>query len=1090
MKKQHISIHLLKPSLKWVLGALVLSLCLMPLSKLLAQNFQSQFNSISYRDGIVGHACQSSMISSDGKLWIYTDQQLNRYDGHKVSTFPNDGPPAVSRINNLLLEAPDGIIWAGSYEASRHQNTFIGKQLDIQVVTTENQLINFQDYYREKLPFDPKSIINLCSNTLPGAPIFICLKGGQVYRFDGQEFNELFKNPPNQITNTILPNEDGTYWAGRPGRIEHLDHLGRTLETYPVPVAPMKLEKIAPNIISLKYWPLINFEGKVTRHLLLYTGEGITSYLTINQQKIDVRNAAMVKRQDNGLWHIVSLKDWLVIDEGSDRVFSFLDTYPDETKGYILNNLPHTLYFDQEGAAYATLLSKVLVLKVSSLPFLQLFANDGLNSMRKILPYRRDSILLSAYSGLMGFNPTTKENYWIDREQRQVWLDALMLSPDTILTCTHDSKLKVVDKSGQLYNYIRPHKSLRESPNIHSLFEDRSGRIWVGTSNGLATCQSDSPNYNYIDRINEIGALPRATVRHITAYNGRIWVATSKGLYSFSSDSKLAEHHLEKDTSIAINYIHWASADTCWMATNGKGLWRWTLSDNSVRQYNKEISGFPNDVHYAVYPDSSGRLWIPSNDGLIWLLPQTGDFGTFTRQNGLPENEFNYNAHLKLPDGHFLFGGVTGAVYFHPDSVLEGQEKNVALNLVYYGLPDKKTGLLIDHTTELRQNNRIELSPLTNMACHLKVHVASYLPLKDHQYEYHIHGQQQNWKPIGSNDLVISGLPYGEYILCIRGRTNTYAHNSNELRIPLIVSRPYYERWYFWLLSLLTATGIGYLIIKFRTNQLRNSEKRLRAEVERRTQEIERDKATILRQNEELEQVNQGKDKVMSIIGHEIRGNLFFIGSATRQILQSIKKADYDSAAALSRNIHLASLRMEGAIENLTRWATLHSGKMHIQPEPIDLRPILSNLLNEHRPIAERKDINLSLDAPEQLWAMADSHSMNICLQNLIRNAIKFTDQGGEVCISCSASEQVYLSIQDSGIGMETETIRKVYSDSLQESQVGTSGEIGTGLGLNITKELVEKQSGKLTFESEPGKGTTVYVTLPGCQKDSGSTVL
>jgi signal transduction histidine kinase len=224
----------------------------------------------------------------------------------------------------------------------------------------------------------------------------------------------------------------------------------------------------------------------------------------------------------------------------------------------------------------------------------------------------------------------------------------------------------------------------------------------------------------------------------------------------------------------------------------------------------------------------------------------------------------------------------------------------------------------------------------------------------------------------------------------------------------------------------------------------------------------------------------------MSIIGHEIKGNLFFIGSATRHILQTIRAEDYDSAEALSRNIHLAALRMEGAIENLTRWATLQSGKMVIQKGKVHLKPLLERLIREQQPVAERKGIELSLDISGDPTALADFNAMNICLQNLLRNAIKFTDQSGSVRVNCFPQDnRAYLEVKDTGTGMDQDIINRVFANTLQESQVGTSGEVGTGLGLNITKELIGLQSGELNFKSEIGQGTTVIVTLPLYETES-----
>ncbi len=1045
----------------------------------LGQGFQSAMGHISYRDGIEGHNPHASMISSDGKLWIYTEKQLNCYDGYRVRGFLDKKPPVVARLNNLLFEAPDGTIWAGSYKLERRDKVDFCGDLALKVVSQNGQQRDFQSYYQNSLPFAASTIINICSDGRPGSPIYLCTLKGKVYRYDESGFQEIPMPLSGQLINTVYPNADGSYWIGSSGRLSQVSSDGQILAAYPVPMSPVRIVKAGPQVYGLLFWPEIGYRGQLTRQLLLLPGQGIQTHLPVNKDtKVDITDAICIKwQEEEGIWHIVSTEDWRVFDKATNRSFSFKKAYPEEAKGFLVNNLPQELYFDQAGVAYVSMFSKILALRVFNLPFRKLLTEDEeLNSMRTILSYRADTVLLSSYSGLASYNPITEETFWLRKAENEVWLDAIKLSRDTLLVSSHSSSLELCNSSGDTFQIIPRVAQDRSFLTLYTLFESPSGQIWLGTSAGLAVYQRGGDHYEFCTEINTAGTLGRSSVRHITEHNNRLWLATNKGLYSLNTATQAVEHHFEADTTISVNYLYWPSPDTCWMATNGSGLWRWTPSSQVVKKYNRSL---PNDVHHAVYPDRSGRLWVPSNDGLIWLMPSTGEFGTFTRQSGLPDNEFNYNSHLQLEDGRLILGGVAGAVVFHPDSVLVDLDRNASLNVVYFGVPDKETGLLADRTAEWSQTQQIELSPLTNMACHLKLHLASYLPLEDHQYDYRIDGQHDNWIPMSSNELVISGLPYGEYQLRIRGRTNTYAHSSEELRIPLLVRQPYYEKWYFWLLIALSTIGIGFLLFRFRLRQLKLSEKRLRREVERRTQ-------TILRQNTELEELNKGKDKVMSIIGHEIKGNLFFIGSATRHILQTIRAEDYDSAEALSRNIHLAALRMEGAIENLTRWATLQSGKMVIQKGKVHLKPLLERLIREQQPVAERKGIELSLDISGDPTALADFNAMNICLQNLLRNAIKFTDQSGSVRVNCFPQDnRAYLEVKDTGTGMDQDIINRVFANTLQESQVGTSGEVGTGLGLNITKELIGLQSGELNFKSEIGQGTTVIVTLPLYETES-----
>jgi signal transduction histidine kinase len=1051
-----------------------------------ASSFIGSYNSFSYRDGLTGHSPHASLISTNGRLWVFTENELNSFDGHTVRHYPKTAQYSPDRFNNLLFEAPDGMLWAGSFKERRRQEMMQGTEFRIYVVDPDNDAVySFDSIYQHTAPFKTEDVINICGtlNATPIGALYICTRQGKVYQYSKEGFSLLVEADSGTTIATILPGKAGTYWVGLPGRIEKINTTGQTLETHPIHTTPLKLYWASSSSIALYYHPRIHYKDKAAvRLLLLYPGKGISSYLKLNgKEDIDIGQHYMVQYQaSKRQWHLIDANDWQIISESSDLSFSFKAAFPDERKGFIPGNYPQQLYFDQDGVGYANLNSQVLLLKADENPFRRLF-DKGTNSMRAMVQYRPDTVLMSSYSGIMGYNPEKETTFWIEKKEGIAWLSATMMDASSVLTGGHQLHLQALNKKAQLIRKIWHRRQSSKPTGIQSLYPDQNG-WWIGTSSGLARYEYGDTTFTACAEINQQAPpLGSALVSTLTRQDNQLWAGTSKGLYSIDLATSKVTQHLNLDTTISIHHIYWAAPDTCWLATKGNGLWQWIPSAQEIRKYNRKTAGLPNDVIHAIYEDSNGRLWLPSNNGLIWFHPENEAFSTFTRNSGLSDDEFNHSAHLRLPDGRLIFGGVSGAVVFHPDSILtEPLHPPVSLNIVYYGTPDRQTGLLKDQTQLLKQQQRIVLSPLSNMACHLEVHLASYLPLREHSYEYRIEGQHPNWRPMNGNQLLLSDLPYGQYTLAIRGKASPHYLNFASIRLPIVVRKPFYEKWWFWLAIVSGVAAFLYSLIRLRLQQLKGSEQQLLKKVERRTQKIEADRQTILSQNQELERVNQGKDKVMSIIGHEIRGNLFFIGSATRQIIQTLRKADYQSAEALSNNIHLAALRMEGAIENLTRWSTLHSGRMTIQKRPVALRPLLERLVQEHHAMAERKGIRLTLQGSGELTVSADPNAIHICLQNLLRNAIKFTDQQGQVTISCYPQQRNgQVVVKDNGIGMEPQKIRQVYEHTLQESQVGTSGEIGTGLGLNITKELVELQNGSIDIQSEPGKGTTVTISLP-----------
>lgn len=1044
-----------------------------------ATSFISTYRSISYRDGLSGHAPHSSLISRDGYLWVYTEKCLNLYNGFRAKTYPQTARPSLDHWNALLVEAPDSAIWAGSYKPARRNRQLLGDDLQLRVVQAgKRSSLPFDSVYQDIAPFSSNSVVNLISESGPGSPVYLCTRQGKVYRYNGEQFELVLAQNVAEPINAVLPGRDGTYWIGQPGRVEHINQAGQVLESYDMAQSPMLMYWAGPEVIGFYDWiPAFQDTPKMLFRLL-YPGEGPRDHLQLETgATLPIRSAQVVQYQKEGFWHLLMADDWIVIDAKNGTRFSFLERHPEKANNYLTHLLPNQLYFDQEGVAYATLYAEVLALKVSKNPFRQIHTRGG-HSLRSMVQPSPDTLILSAYTGIHGYDLRRRRHFTLNDNYTEAWLSVLKLRTGKILAASHSKRLKIFSTDGQIMQRIGPQKPIGQHLTIPALYQDEEGMVWIGTSRGLAKYRPGAPHFSFCETINQDYGLHEVLIRSIRPRGKTLWLGTDQGLYSLDLKTQEVLRHLP-ERNVSINYTYWADEHTCWIATDGEGIWKWQPGTGELAIYDKAQFGLPNDVIHAIYP-AQEYLWFTTNDGLVWMAPESEEYGYYTWQNGLPDNEFNYTSHLQLADGSFVFGGISGAVHFHPDSIGLKKMSRTPIRVVYFGVPDRHTGLLQDHTPLWEKRKTVELSPTSNMACHFRFHLGSYLPLEQQRYDYRIDDQHESWQPMTGNHLVISSLPYGRYNLRVRGKAAPDQTGSEELSIPIVVKRPYYETAWFWLLVVAAVVAAGFALFQLRLRQLKNSEQKLKEEVARRTQKIAANQKTILTQNQELERLNKGKDKVMSIIGHELRNNLFFIGGASRQIRRALADYDYQSVEALSRNIRLAATRMDNIIENLTRWAMVHSGRMPINLAPLSPNDLIRGVLEEHRPLAERKDIQLQLRLQETPPIQADANAIRISLQNLLRNAIKFTDQAGTIVLRTrQEGGHVVFEVCDNGTGVAPEVLDRLLEGGLLESKTGTSGEVGTGLGLSITKELVEQQGGKLTAESREGKGSTFAILMP-----------
>ncbi|UCH66797.1 MAG: PAS domain-containing sensor histidine kinase [Ignavibacterium sp.] len=232
--------------------------------------------------------------------------------------------------------------------------------------------------------------------------------------------------------------------------------------------------------------------------------------------------------------------------------------------------------------------------------------------------------------------------------------------------------------------------------------------------------------------------------------------------------------------------------------------------------------------------------------------------------------------------------------------------------------------------------------------------------------------------------------------------------------------------------------------------------------------------------NAELTDSNETKDKFFSIIAHDLRGPL----SGLAQILE-ILVIDYDEMEEAEKieivtEAAKASNSTYALIENLLEWSRIQAGRISYEPKLINvytLANVIENLYNQN---IKNKGIDLNVSVDPEINVFADKDMTETVLRNLISNAIKFTPQSGSVSVTSESNEKYCtIKVQDSGIGMDQKTMDKLFRIDVSHTSVGTANEPGTGLGLILCKELVEKQEGKIWVESKVNEGSSFYFMLP-----------
>lgn len=236
----------------------------------------------------------------------------------------------------------------------------------------------------------------------------------------------------------------------------------------------------------------------------------------------------------------------------------------------------------------------------------------------------------------------------------------------------------------------------------------------------------------------------------------------------------------------------------------------------------------------------------------------------------------------------------------------------------------------------------------------------------------------------------------------------------------------------------------------------------------------------IKSKNQELQKLIAEKDKFFSIIAHDLKSPFNSIIGFSEVLIEQVEKEDLESIKEYADIIRNSSKRAMNLLSNLMQWSQSQTGRMDFTPGYFEMEDIINEIVLLFTDIAAQKSITITKKLPSRMLVYADKAMISTILRNLISNALKFSNQGGRINISAEVKQnQVTISVTDTGVGMAKSVIEKIFRIDTKYSTPGTQNEMGTGLGLILCKEFIEKHNGNINIESEPGKGSKFHFTIP-----------
>jgi len=244
----------------------------------------------------------------------------------------------------------------------------------------------------------------------------------------------------------------------------------------------------------------------------------------------------------------------------------------------------------------------------------------------------------------------------------------------------------------------------------------------------------------------------------------------------------------------------------------------------------------------------------------------------------------------------------------------------------------------------------------------------------------------------------------------------------------------------------------------------------------------DREKAAhiIEKQNDELIKLNTDKDRFMSILAHDLKSPFHSILGLLDLLAENINSFDTKEITDIINQVNNSAHKTFNLLDDLLLWINARSGKLVFDPQELNFSEIFNDIKRDLDSLARNKNIQIIELVSFDTFILADKNILKTVLRNLISNAIKFTDQNGLITINAeSDSEFVTVLVSDTGIGIEQIDLVRLFDTHRRISTPGTRNETGTGLGLLLCKEFIDRLGGRIWAESEPGKGSKFSFTVP-----------
>lgn len=668
------------------------------------------------------------------------------------------------------------------------------------------------------------------------------------------------------------------------------------------------------------------------------------------------------------------------------------------------------------------------------------------------------------------------------------------------------------------------------------VYDPINNGMWVGANRGLffydmATQKFVSPFANHM------AENVRGCLGALIDKEDKLWIGSTEGVYIIDLHSRSAKsekgefqyrhlnYKLDNPQSKLIEKISCfceTTDGTLWLGSNGYGIYKRVVDGQGKEKfisYNTAQDLISNNVR-SMQEGIDGNIWIGTNNGLSCYHPTENRFTNYTKQDGLPDAQFYWNASCHSSDGTLYFGTVAGLTAIEsnfPPSII--QPANVRFTKLRIGNQDILPGNIylsqdIAVTQEIKFHEK-------EKSFSLEFSALNFEPDNTATYSYRLLGFEDKWVQVPGNRRFASytNLRPGTYTLQVKYTPDGEDGAESITQLKIIIQPYFYKTTWFILLLIGFALLITWQIYQWRIRNFKQQRELLHRTVEERTYQLEQQKQLLENQTEELsrqnntlkqqnEKITQQKaqlsrmarkvqeltlDKIafFTNITHEFRTPItLIIGPIERALKLSYNPQVIEQLNFVERNSkYLLSL-----VNQLMDFRKVESGKLNIVKTKGNFLNFINSLLTPFEVFAGERNIAIKhffhMKDPEIRY---DEEAMHKVITNLLSNAIKFTPDNGEISVYIAtlptkeSKEVLYLCVSDSGTGIPEQDIEQIFNrfyQSKKQVKYPVYGQTGTGIGLYLCKRIVLMHDGDISVRNNPGSGCSFRILLPLPKED------